>query len=248
MILEIIIVAAVAFFICVLFYKQANEEFQILQIDYERLQELPTLYQDRSPIVVSQFPTPSLGTDQELQKRPQLLRMRITPTESLGMILTNPQRLSTFPFPQATAEWLARESGLQIWFQQSLYEASLPSPYTSWIYSAKTSLWPHHRGLFQTTAFQTILMPTQGEVSVNLLMQKMIPYLPKSWKGRVFSSLSPQDTPLLQQIQYLEVKLRKGNLLFLPAHMIVDVHTTSQDEPAWIFQADLHHPISRLNT
>lgn len=248
MLLEIIIVAAVAFFICVLFYKQANEEFQILQIDSERLQELPTLYQERSPIVISEFSTPSLGTNQELQKRPHLLRMRITSTESLGMILTNPQRLASFPFQPATAEWLAKESGLQIWFQQSLYPLILPSSYTTWLYSAKTFLWPHHRGLFQTTAFQTILMPTQGEVSVHLLLQKMIPYLPKAWKGRMFKTLTTEDTPLLQQIQYLEVKLRKGNLFFLPAHLIVDIHTTSQDQSAWIFQAELHHPISRLNT
>jgi hypothetical protein len=191
---------------------------------------------------------PSLGTEQELQKRPHLLRMRITPTESLGQILSHPQKLARFSFQPATAQWLAAESGLAIWCDQNLKTTLLPSSYTSWFYTTQYSLWPHHRGLFQTTAVQTLLMPTQGEVSVNLLLPKMIPYLPKSWKGRTFQSLSTQDTPLLQQIQFVEIKLRKGNLLLLPAHMIVDVQTRSTDESAWIFQADLHHPISRLNS
>lgn len=247
MLLEFITIAAVLFFICVLFYKQANEEFQILQLDAERISELPTLYQDRSPIVVSNFQVPSLGTEVELKKRSHLLRMRLTPTDSLGMVLSNPTRLSSFAWQPTTAEWLAKESGLDIWSSQMLYPHLLPSSTTSWLYSQKTYLWPHHRGLFQTTAVQTVFMPTQGEVSVSLLLPKMIPYLPKSWKERTFKSLTPQDTPLLQQIQYLEVKLRKGYLLLLPAHMIVDVHTTSE-ETAWILQLDLHHPISRLNS
>ena len=42
--IEIFIIIAVVFFIAVLFYKQANEQFDILQITADRLEELPTLY------------------------------------------------------------------------------------------------------------------------------------------------------------------------------------------------------------
>jgi hypothetical protein len=124
----------------------------------------------------------------------------------------------------------------------------MPSPYTKFFFSYQTYLWPHHRGLFQTTAFQTFLMPTQGEVIVSLLLPKMIPYMPRVWKGRQFHSLTQNDTPLLKEIQYLDVILRKGNLLCLPSHLLVDIHSVSKDEPAWIFQANLHHPISRLTS
>jgi hypothetical protein len=218
--LEYILFIIVLFFIGILFYKQANEEFQILQLDADRLSELPTLYVDRSPIVVSDFQTPALGTNEELAKR--------------GINANIPN------IPKETATYLAKEGGLKIWFEHHLYKQLLPSPYTQFIYSFNTSLWPLNRGLFKTTAFQTILMPTQGTASVKIMLQKMVPYLPSKWMGRGFSSLSLYDTPLLGQLQFIEIRIRKGNLLFLPAHLIVDVE--SQD--SWIFMAEIHHPIS----
>jgi len=207
--LEYALFIIVLFFIGVLFYKQANEEFQILQLDADRLSELPTLYADRSPIVVSDFQTPNLGT-QALQKR------------------------------LAPANILAKESGLSVWFEHHLYNELL-SPYTRWIYSFNTSLWPLRRGLFKTTAFQTMIMPTEGTASVKLMLLKMIPYLPNGWQGRSFSSLSLYDTPLLNQIQFIEIRVRKGNLLFLPAHMVVDIDSTG-----YFFIAEINHPISLI--
>ncbi len=245
MIFEIIICIAVMFFISVLFYKQANEQFEILQIESERLEELPTLYDDRSPIVVNNFTPPNLGTAVELQKRAHILQMQVAPQRTLGSVLLNPMAIATFPFTPTTAAFLAKEAGLDIWFTHHLYKTLLPNPYTQWMFSSKTYLWPHHRGLFQTSAFQTVLMPTQGEVHVSLLLPKMIPYLPKQWKEREFHKLTTADTPLLAQIQFLEIVLRKGNFLVLPSHMLVDIRTTGE-EVAWIFQAEVHHPISRL--
>jgi hypothetical protein len=221
--LEYILFIIVLFFIGVLFYKQANEEFQILQLEAERLSELPTLYVDRSPIVVSDFQTPALGTQEDLAKR--------------GMD-TNVSNIL-----KEAAVFLAKESGLSVWFEHHLYKQLLPSPYTQFIYSFNTSLWPVRRGLFKTTAFQTVLMPTQGTASVKIMLQKMVPYLPSKWMGRCFSDLSLYDTPLLGQLQFIEIRVRKGNLLFLPAHLIVDLDSL---ENAWVFMAEINHPISLI--
>lgn len=221
--LEYLLFAIVLFFIGVLFYKQANEEFQILQLDADRFSELPTLYAERSPIVMSDFQTPNLGSYEEVSKRPQIMKM-------LGQ---GPN----------SAKFLAKESGLSVWFEHHLFKKLLPSSYTEWVYSFNTSLWPDHRGLFKTTAFQTVLMPTQGTASVKLLLPKMIPYLPTKWKGRRFSTLSLQDTPLLTQIQFIEIRIRKGNLLLLPAHLIVDIESI---ESSWVFMGEINHPISAL--
>lgn len=248
MILETIIILGVLFFIAVLFYKQGNEQFEILQIEAERLQELPTLYSDKAPIVVSDFKLPALGTQAELQKRPHILQMSVAPSLSLKALLGSESSLKAYTFKKATAEFLAKETGLSVWFEHHLYSSLLPSPYTQWLYSYNTSLWPHHRGLFKTTAFQTVIMPTQGTTRVSLLLQKALPYLPKRWEGRAFGSLTPQDTPLLNQIQFIEVKLRPGNLLLLPAHLIVDIASdpASGEAIAWNFVAEIHHPISKL--
>jgi len=246
--IEILIIIVVLFFIAVLFYKQGNEQFEILQIEAERVaqNEVSTLYSDHSPIVVSNFSTPALGTLTELQKRPHILQMSVAPGETLKSLLASPA-LKQFPFTLPTATFLAKETGLSVWFEHHLYDHLLPSPYTKWFYSFNTSLWIHHRGMWKTGAFQTLIMPTQGTVSVSLMMLKSVPYLPSRWEGRAFSTLTSQDTPLLNQIQFIEIKLRPGNLLLLPAHMIADITTyPSSPEPAWVFVAEIHHPISKI--
>ena len=56
--LEILAILGVLFFIAVLFYKQANESFEIIQIESDRIQELPTVYGDHAPIVIRGFQVP----------------------------------------------------------------------------------------------------------------------------------------------------------------------------------------------
>ena len=237
--IEIVVFLSVLLFIAVLFYKQANEQFEILQIDATRLSELPTLYQDRSPIVISDYDTPNLGTAQDLYKRQSVLQMPTGPNQTLGQLIH-----SRYPMPIKYAEILAKETGLQIWFEHHLFKQLLPS-YTSFLYSFNSSLWPYKRGMFKTKAFQTLLMPTQGTAIVSLMLQKMVPYLPTKWNNREFSSLSLHDTPLLNQIQFIDIKLRKGSMLLLPAHLIVDIKSNSSED-AWTFIAEIHHPISRI--
>ena len=251
--LEFIAFAIVLAFIAILFYKQANEDFEILQLDAERFQELPNLYADRSPIVIRGFSVPSLGNREELAKRPHIYGMAVTPGVSLRDMAEG--ATPSVQVSVKTAEFLSKESGLHIWFDHHLYKELLPSPWTTAFYSFRTTLWPHRRGLYKTTAFQTVIMPTQGAVTVSLLLPKMIPYLPSKWEGRQFSSLTAHDTPLLNQIQFIEVIVRKGTLLLLPAHVLVNMepllsshekHGQEASSMPWIFQAEVHHPISRL--
>jgi hypothetical protein len=245
--LEVFIVCGVLFFIAVLFYKQANEQFEILKLDAERLQELPTLYADRAPIVVSGFQQPALGTEASFQKRPHILQMAVAPSLSLRALLGSEGSLKAWTWNPETAKFLSKESGLDIWFQHNLYETILPSPYLKFLYSYETSLWPHHRGLFKTKASQTILMPTQGTLRVSLLLQKMIPFLPTKWEGKRFEALTQQDTPLLNQIQFMDIILRPGNILFLPPHLLVSFTSELNTTPsAWTFLAEIHHPISKI--
>ncbi len=244
--LEILGILVVLFFIAVLFYKQANESFEVLQLEANRLEELPTLYSDHAPIVVRSFTTPPLGNEAELQKRSHIMQMAVAPGLSLKALLGSTGSLKEYTWKHDTASFLAKETGLQTWFNLHLFPSITPSSYTRFLYSSKVSLWPHHRGLFPTTAFQTVLMPTQGEASVSLLLKKSEPYLPHEWRGRPFQRLTPADTPLLNQIQCIEVKLRPGNLLLLPAHMIVDIASAKDAEPAWVMVAEVHHWISRL--
>jgi hypothetical protein len=246
--LEVFAIVGVIFFIAVLFYKQANESFEVIQLEAERLQELPTLYADHAPIVVRGFQVPPLGSQKELEKRQHILNMAVATNLSLKALLQSKGSLKNFTWKKETAKFLSRESGLQTWFEQSLFTQLLPSSYTKFLYSSQTFLYPDHRGLFKTKAFQTVLMPTQGTAIVSVMLPKAEPYLPNKWEGRQFESLTPADTPLLSQIQSIDVKVKKGNMLLLPAHLIISVKSDyeSSSDSCWIFCAEVHHWISRV--
>jgi hypothetical protein len=247
--LEILFCGIVILFIAILFYKQANEEIDILQLDASRIEEVPVLYADRSPIVLKGFPVPPLGNYEEMKKRPKVLGLHMGDTKETLDSLLHSEGLKEFMFHPTTTEYLAKESGLDVWFGLHCYKDLLPSTLTQWMYSYNTSLWPSHRGLTQTTAVHTLLLPTQGTAHVSLLLSKMIPYLPSEWKGRRLKSITAADTPLVTQLQYVEIKLRKGNALLLPAHMLVDISSdpASVHDTLWMFQAEIHHPISRFS-
>ena len=98
--LEYLLFAIVLFFIGVLFYKQGNEEFQISQLSADRFSELPTLYAERSPIVMSDFQTPNLGSQEDLSKRPQIMGMLVKQGTTFGQLMSSPH-LRSFQFPLA---------------------------------------------------------------------------------------------------------------------------------------------------
>lgn len=243
--IEFIFLIAVLYFIAVLFYRDKKDSFEILQLEADRINELPDLYAEKHPIVIRGLALPSLGTYAELKKRPHILQLGVSPTQSLDALLHSPA-LSTFTFSQETTSFLAKESGLPIWCTPNLYPKLIP-PFGKQLYSTKESLWPSHRGLWKTKAYYTFCSPTQGMASVKLLLPAMIPFLPVQWEGRNFDSLKKEDTPLLSHLEFVEIKLRPGNALMIPAHVLANItqHPDSP-EPLFTYLVEIHHPISRF--
>lgn len=231
--LEYLLILVAGLFIAVLFYKQANEQLEILLLEASRQSELPTLLQERSPVIIRGYATPSLGTPAECKKRPSLA----------PLFQWDP---STFPL--ATRKALSQESGLDIWFEHT-WIPHLTTPFTQLFMKPHSRLLIHSEGLQKTTAPYTFIMPTQGEFILTIMLQSQEPFLPKRWKGRIFSTFTAQDTPLLNQVQYTEVVLRKGHILILPAHLFYDISQTKESkEEAWAYCVELHHPISQLRS
>jgi hypothetical protein len=244
--IEFLFLLAVLSFIAVLFYRDSKPSFEILQLEAERIDELPELYSEKYPIVLRGLSFPSLGTYAEMKNRPHILQLGVKPDLSLDALLHSPQ-LSSFRFTEETTSFLAKESGLPIWSANMLYPKILPS-FARPIYSTKESLWPSHRGLWKTKAFYTFCTPTQGIASVKLLLPSMIPYLPLKWETMNFDHLKKEDTPLLSHLQFVEVKLRPGTALCIPAHVLVNItqHPDSSDT-LFTYIVDIHHPISRFS-
>lgn len=243
--IEFIFLLAVLYFIAVLFYRDSKDSFEILQLEADRINELPDLYAEKRPIVIRGLHLPSLGTYAELKKRPQILQLGVSPTQTLDSLLHSP-KLSSFPFSEEMTSFLAKESGLPVWCKPNLYPKIIP-PFGKYLYSTKESLWPSHRGLWKTKAYYTLCSPTQGMASVKLLLPAMIPYLPVRWEGRNFDSLKKEDTPLLSHLEFVEIKLRPGNALLIPAHVLANITEHAESpEPLFTFLVEIHHPVSRF--
>lgn len=242
--IEILVVLVVALAVFIVFYRQAIEQYNILQIESTQISELPKLLSERTPLVVRSIGEPKLFTPETLKQNPRLLSFPLEPTVSLGTYLTSPK--PTVKFAQKSATVLANETGLQVWAEHMWFPKLFSNTWWEMIHSLSSEAWMGEKGLRKTTAITTILYPTSGTLEVTLLTEQQEQFLPKAWRGRFPELLTVQDTPLVAEIKYITIKLRPGTMLCLPTHWFVSVRASeeSKGKPLLWGWIQVHNPIS----
>jgi hypothetical protein len=102
-------------------------------------------------------------------------------------------------------------------------------------------------GMQRVTAVTTMIMPVEGKYTVSLVNKKSEQFLPTAWKYRYPRTLTINDSPLVSEIQYIDIVLRPGTLLCLPTHCIFSIEP---DEPSSFHSAlwvDVDSPISSVS-
>jgi hypothetical protein len=240
MILEAFLVLGIVFLILLFFYKQAVQEFRILQTD--SLDKAMGLLAERSPIVVLPAPlTQQLWTRADIQQRPTLAA---TPVN--GKTLAEAIKQESYPLKPQTAETLAQQIGLPVWIRQTLLPTFTGATWWGPITTTRTEVTIGAQGLRQTYGYSTALFATDGALAVSLLNESADPYLPPSWKGKRVSKMTRDDAPLLAQIQYVDVIVRPGSALLIPPHWKACWETYDSKEPALAVWTEFHHPLSRF--
>jgi hypothetical protein len=240
MILESLLVLGVLIIILLFFYKQAVQEFRILQTD--SLEKAMGLLSERSPIVVLPSPTPQqLWTRQDIKQRPTLAKLQIE-----GLTLEEAIKAETYPLPPEAAEALSQKVGLPVWIQQTLLPTFKQSNWWTPILTNRTEVVIGAQGLRQTYAHCTAIMCTEGAIAVSLLNETANAYLPLGWKGKRVSKMTRDDAPLLAQIQYVDVIVRPGSMLLVPPHWKVCWETHEKGPAAFAVWTEFHHPLSHL--
>jgi hypothetical protein len=239
MILESLLVLGVLGVILFFFYRQAVQEFRILQT--ESLEKAMPLLQERCPVVVLPAPQPQLWTRADIQQRPTLASTAVN-----GNMLKDAIEQPTYPLRPETATQLAKQIGLPIWIQQSITPTYKHHLWWSPILKTQCEVVLGAQGLRQTYGYSTAIMATDGALAVSLLNQSADAYLPATWKGKRLSQMTRDDAPLLGQIQYVDVVLRPGSMLLVPAHWKVCWETYESDKPALAVWTEYHHPLSYL--
>lgn len=248
--LEIFLIIAVLFAVFVLFYRQAIEQYDILQIEGTQIADLPKLLSERSPLVVRDVGQPKLFIPDTLKANTRLLGFPIEQNVNLGSYLQNPSVAAPYKMTYAATAMLAKETGLDVWGQHTWFPKVFSNSLWENIYSFESEAHVGEMGLRKTTAIFSILYPTSGALEVTLLVEAQGKLLPKQWRGRFPEKLTIQDTPLAGEIKYITIKLRPGNILFVPTHWFLSIRAAESDKDKPILWSwfEIHNPISKLST
>ncbi len=243
MILESIFILTVFLVVLVLFYRQAIEQYNILQIEANQLPDLPKLLNERTPLVIRDVGIPKLFTPETLKANSRLQQFPISQGVTLGQYIEKPT--SVKPLTQKAALMLAKESGLSVWAEHTWYPRFFSYSFLEHIHSLTTEAHLGDQGLRKTTGILTLLYPTKGAFEVTLLTEQQEKCLPTAWRGRFPESFTIQDTPLVGEIKYITIKLRPGNILCIPTHWFYSIRGDKEGVAMWA-KLTLDNPISAV--
>jgi hypothetical protein len=243
--IEIGILLGIVFLVFVFFYKQKAQEFRISQIEHTQLQTLPDLFTELNPIVIRGLPPSTFLTPDTIKKNS---RIQNFPVGSDGLTIekwltSESIQLSIQPAELRTT--LASELGIPMWAQHTWFEPLTAETIYSFAMNLEAEAWLTNMGMTKTLAATTLLYPTNGEYICSLMLDTSTQYLPR-WEGRFLDEYTAADTPLLNKVQFIDIKLRPGHALLIPPHWIISMKATGNvSKPMFAF-IELHHPLSRL--
>jgi hypothetical protein len=244
--LEIILIIGVLFLILTFFYKQAVCEFRINQAEWSQKDKLPELLGEKIPLVVRSIPSATFWTHEDVKVRPCFQNIPIFRETSLVQWIGASTPTSTCPWKYTQAEKIATASGLKIWAQRWINPAII-HPFLTWWMTPRYHCWAGNVGLRKTYATWTCLFPVDGEIVVTIMSEQVESSLPTNWPGCFPATLTTKDTPFVGDLKFIDIILRPGNCLFMPAHWFVS-WTGKEDakKAPMVCTISYHTPISLL--
>jgi hypothetical protein len=153
---------------------------------------------------------------------------------------------SVCPWKYPQAETIAQASGIQVWAHKWVNPVVI-HPLLKWWMTPRYHCWAGNVGLRKTFATWTCLLPVDGEIVVSVMSELVESSLPAVWTGCFPGALTTKDTPFVGDLKFVDIILRPGNCLFMPAHWFVS--WTGKEEGAkvpMVCTISYHTPISLL--
>lgn len=234
------------FLTSVFFYKQTNTDFHILQMEESQIDKLAELAEERQPVVIRSAPVPHAFTSEMLRKIPRLGDTPIATTTLTEVLEGRTKLLSDGPpaFSREAAAAFANEISLDVWTKEIWSERLRATSYIGWLGTCRTFCGFGGVGLIKTTAMLTLILPTEGVYYASLVPKSKQAYLPKQWRYRFPSSFTMNDTPLVSELQFVDIKLKPGAGLLLPPHSYFSL--LSEAPLGMYVMIEYHEPISLL--
>ena len=244
MILGTLFVLILILGICVIHYRSALHEFQILQKDYNPENRWTEFLQEQLPLVIRNLPRKWLGTWSRATKGPYEGCEVVVVQEgkrlktSFANWLLGPEQTYGNPTDVGSAAKLDRT--IQNWFSRWFWIPNKsPSAYVL-TPNAGNSCLP----LWKTKADSTVLVSTDGSpIEVWLSHEAGIPDdIADSLRGLNPWIQSTNEIPGVEKVKFVEIRLRPGNAIVVPTHWWVSVRCEGNE--SWFWMHTFHSPVS----
>ena len=247
--LELFFLLALVFLIAVLFYKQRRPTMEILQAEESQIEQLPDLLEEQQPLIIRGISPPKGLTKESLEKIQRLAQFSVG-GQPLEDILKTPGILSSANgvpvLSRERRELLANELSIKVWGEHVWLPRFSQTTWIGWLVGcicAEVSL--GGMGMWKTSAKYTSIMPTEGVYTISILSRESETFLPEKWQYRYPGSLSPNDTPLVADLKYMDIIVRPGTMICFPPHTIISMQPNDKEFAAAVI-IEYHEPVSLL--
>lgn len=243
--LEGILLFGVILVILTFFYKQAICEFRINQIEWKQNEDLATLLHEKIPLVVRSIPAITFWSEDDVHTRDCYANLSIFQDMSLVQWMDQAHTGIMCPWKYQQAEKIAAVSGLSIWAAKWFHPVIIPRLLKFWWYP-RYHCWAGNVGLRKTIATWTCLFPVDREIVVSIMPETVESALPIEWRDRFPSQFTAKDTPFLADLKYMDIIVRPGNCIFMPAHWFVSWTHAEKNSFPMVRTISYHSPVSLL--
>ena len=257
MILQSLIVVLLIFGICVISYRTANHEFQILQKDYASNIVWSEILQEQLPVVIRNIPPSWLGNWTARKTQTKQWNVSIQGKSQKTPRVVKFLNWLNYPSdPFVNGKELGKHVRLDLTIQNwknfrkwSWLPTGLPIPYV-------ISNLPNNSfvGLRKTVADGTAIVSSDGTpLEVWISHEAGIPTsIVEELRGLNPWIQSTNEIPGVENVKFIEMRLRPGNVLILPCHWWFAIRSvpskTTDLRTSWFWIYEFQNPISYLAT
>jgi hypothetical protein len=244
--LEVILIISMLFLILTFFYKQAICEFRINQIEWSQKDNITSLLSEKVPLVLRSLPSATFWTHEDVLARTCFRDIPIFQEMTLTDWIASSTPDSICPWKYQQAQTIAAVSGIEVWANKWLNPLIINPFQKFWLFP-KYHCWAGNVGLRKTFALWTCFFAVDGEVIFTIMPESVQSSLPGEWLGMFPANITVRDTPFVGDLKFIDVILRPGNCIFMPAHWFVSWTTKSETTTApMVCSISYHTPISLL--
>lgn len=229
---ETIIIFGVIYIIIWLFYKDSVAEFRINQVEWLKRGNVTALLSEKVPIVVRGVPKLSVWTHDDVINRDIYHSVPIFRNKLISDWIEEVRGLDNLecPWDMPHARLLGERSAFQTWNDRWLSEWIIQSHW-KWFWRTFPSCWTGARPMFRTVAPWTVIVPTAGEMMISIFPSKEFDYaLPANWRELWIPHINSFDTPFAGELKFMDICLRPGHILLLPAHWYASWEESELDD------------------